>query len=347
MPTIRRRGNKWQAMVRKQGHDHVSRSFTHRSDAEVWARSQEVDQERRGLPTSLRVLKRTTVQELLIRYRDEVSSKKKSRDMETYVINAILREPFVLRRLHELTPDDFTGYRDRRLKAVSPGGLRRQMTILKHVFTVAFREWGVPLPVNPMAAISMPKTNPARTRRLMDGEWIRLTGALKECRQKDMEPLVRLALLTGMRRGELLALKASDVDLKRQIVWVRVSKNGHPRAIPLSPRALTLVRDQAREKSDALFDLTAEAVKKSWQRVVVRAGLSDLHFHDLRHEAISSFFELGLTAPEVASISGHRDARQLMRYAHALMPRIHAKLAAGDNNASTEGAREGTQRDSR
>lgn len=68
------------------------------------------------------------------------------------------------------------------------------------------------------------------------------------------------------------------------------------------------------------------ALRLSWVRITARAGIEDLHFHDLRHEAISRFFELGLTVPEVASISGHRDIRMLMRYAHADLGRLRKKL---------------------
>ena len=62
----------------------------------------------------------------------------------------------------------------------------------------------------------------------------------------------------------------------------------------------------------------------SWVSVSAHSdpGCPDLHFHDLRHEAISRFFEMGLTTPEVASISGHRDIRMLMRYAHPMRQRI-------------------------
>jgi integrase len=68
--------------------------------------------------------------------------------------------------------------------------------------------------------------------------------------------------------------------------------------------------------------MSPNALKLAWERVRRRAGCSDLHFHDLRHEAIMRFFEMGLTTPEVASISGHRDIRMLMRYAHPMRQRI-------------------------
>ena len=64
----------------------------------------------------------------------------------------------------------------------------------------------------------------------------------------------------------------------------------------------------------------------AWQRLVRRANIQDLHFHDLRHEAVSRFFEMGLTVPEVALISGHRDARMLFRYTHLRAEDIVAKL---------------------
>jgi integrase len=75
-----------------------------------------------------------------------------------------------------------------------------------------------------------------------------------------------------------------------------------------------------------VFPITACTIKMAWGRMLKDTDIKDLHFHDLRHEAISRFFELGLTVPEVASISGHRDMRMLMRYAHADHKLIIGKL---------------------
>jgi integrase len=68
--------------------------------------------------------------------------------------------------------------------------------------------------------------------------------------------------------------------------------------------------------------MAPNAFRLAWERVRRRAGLDDLHFHDLRHEALSRFFEMGLTTPEVASISGHRDPRMLFRYSHPMRQRV-------------------------
>ena len=73
--------------------------------------------------------------------------------------------------------------------------------------------------------------------------------------------------------------------------------------------------------------MTANAVRLAWERLRVRAGLPDLRLHDLRHEAVSRFFEYGLSVLEVALISGHRDPRMLSRYTHLRPENVAEKLA--------------------
>lgn len=93
MASIRKRGTKWQAQVRRLGSPAVTRSFLQRADAVTWATQVEAHTDRRGLPPDLRVLDRTTLADVLVRYRDTVVHLKKSRDVEIAVLNAILRQP--------------------------------------------------------------------------------------------------------------------------------------------------------------------------------------------------------------------------------------------------------------
>src|SRR5690606_38199310 len=124
---------------------------------------------------------------------------------------------------------------------------------------------------------------------------------------------VRLAIETGMRRGEILALRWRNVSLAKAFVTVVESKNGYSRTVPLNLYALRILQEMrgitGPEKDNLVFPITPMSLRLAWNRLLRRAGIDDLHFHDLRHEAISRFFELGLTVPEVASISGHRDMR--------------------------------------
>ena len=121
-----------------------------------------------------------------------------------------------------------------------------------------------------------------------------------------------------MRRSELLNAKWRDVNWKDHTLRIPVAKNGHARTIPLAREALSILSNlgNVHDPEARIFPLSCESVKLAWKRLVTRAKIGDLHFHDLRHEAVSRFFELGLTLPEVALISGHKDPRMLFRYTH-------------------------------
>ena len=116
------------------------------------------------------------------------------------------------------------------------------------------------------------------------------------------------------------------MDLEARTVLLRDTKNGRPRTVPLSPRALEIIRGTPRV-GDTIFVVSPNAVRLAWERLKRRAGVFGLRFHDLRHEAISRFFAKGLNMPEVAAISGHRDPRMLMRYTHPKAAEIAVKLA--------------------
>jgi integrase len=130
-----------------------------------------------------------------------------------------------------------------------------------------------------------------------------------------------------MRRGEILAIRQNHFDPANRTLLIPETKTGYSRTIPLTKLAAQLLS----QGDDPVFPITANAFRLAWERVKVRAKIDDLHFHNLRHEAISRFFEMGLNAPEVALISGHRDMRMLARYTHPQRQLITQKLdAAGD-----------------
>ena len=72
--------------------------------------------------------------------------------------------------------------------------------------------------------------------------------------------------------------------------------------------------------------LTRSGLQQAFRRLTRKLNIENLRFHDLRHEALSHFFELGLSVPEVQLISGHKTVDQLMRYSHARMFEIKNKL---------------------
>jgi len=129
--------------------------------------------------------------------------------------------------------------------------------------------------------------------------------------------------------GELLNMRWRDVWVQRRTLDIPVAKNGHARTIPLSSGALMALRalnDSGTSPAERILPITHDAAKMAWKRLAKRVGLTDLRFHDLRHEAISRFFQKGLSVPEVALISGHRGPRMLFRYTHPRAEEIAAKL---------------------
>lgn len=117
------------------------------------------------------------------------------------------------------------------------------------------------------------------------------------------------------------------MDLQARTAHLPQTKNGKSRTVPLSAAALAILESQERPaESDVVFPSTGNAVRLAWERLKKRAGVEDLRFHDLRHEAISQFFEHGLSMAEVSAISGHKDPRMLMRYTHLRAEDIAGKL---------------------
>jgi integrase len=329
MASIRKHRVKWQVRVRRDGVA-VTKTFTAKQDAQTWARQTEAKAERRELPPDIKKLAQITLADLITRYRDEVTIRKKGAEMETTILNAFLRHPICTKRLCDLTTADFARYRDERLQEIRDNSLRRQLNPIQNMFNVAKKEWDIPIPLNPVSALGFKANDDQRERRVEEDEWGRLMRAVKAARNPYIEPLMRLAQETGMRRSEMLRIIPKHVNLKRRELYVPPGKNDKARTIVLTQAAVDLLEKRLDDtgKNGRLFPITAEAVKCAWRRVRRRAGLKDenLRFHDFRHEAISRFFEMDLSVPEVASQSGHKDARMLLRYGHAMRSKIMAKL---------------------
>jgi integrase len=174
---------------------------------------------------------------------------------------------------------------------------------------------------NPVRGVRMPSHRPGRDRRLVEGE----EDALLEAAGCPWtRAAIVLAIETAMRQGELLALRWDDVMADR--VLVRTSKNGRPRVVALSSRARAVLAEMPRSLTGRLLPLTKMALDHRWRTARDGAGVTDLTFHDLRHEAVSRLFEKGLTTEEVMGMSGHRTYSQLFRYTHLRANTLAAKL---------------------
>ncbi|MDB5525663.1 MAG: site-specific integrase [Rhizobium sp.] len=328
MASVRKKNDKWQVQVRRKGFPAVSQTFLKKSDASEWARMMESKLDRRDLPSDPKLLKSTKLSELIERYRDEIVVAKKCASVETIILNAFLRHKICQKFLSDITLIDWIKYRDERVLTITGKSLKRELSPVVHMFRVANKEWGYDIRENPLSRLSIKSDDRRRERRLSPVEELKLTQAAKRTLRDYLSPVILLALETGMRRGELLSIRTDHVDFRRRLLSVPETKNGESRTIPLTEKALEILRERFAIATDdgRLFSVSATALQLSWQRTCRRANIENLHFHDLRHEAISRFFEMGLTTPEVALISGHKDIRMLFRYAHGTQKAILEKF---------------------
>lgn len=333
MASVQKRNGKWQARVRRAGHATRAKSFISRTDALRWVREAELELDRSGFGYDHTMLERTTVADLLTRYRREITPTKRGHASEAKRIDVFLRYPWTALTLARVTPQTFAQHRDRRSREVEAGTVIRELGLLHTVFEIARQEWDIPLQENPIARVRKPRAAAGRKRRLEPNELTGLLQSCSACRSDWLQPGILLAIETAMRRGEILNIRLTDIDTVNCLLSIPETKTDTPRTIPLTVRAVEILSALAAQAGTdgRLFPISANAFRLAWERCKGRTaahipGITDLRFHDLRHEAVSRLFELGLSVPEVASISGHKDPRMLFRYTHLKPQDIVAKL---------------------
>ena len=165
MATIDKRSNgRWRVRIRNRRAPALSKTFTRKLDAERWARDTEILIEQGHFTQSDVQLK--TLKDILERYRNDITSKKRGRDAEDYRIKKMMKHNICLKEITVLSPSHFAYYRDERLKQVSPTTVRKECALFSHALNVAKNEWGCLIGNNPLSMIKLPTNNPSRTRRL-------------------------------------------------------------------------------------------------------------------------------------------------------------------------------------
>lgn len=267
-----------------------------------------------------------TVKAALESYLKEVTPTKKGAEIEKTRINKILRYPIASLSMYTASPEDVEDFLDELTEeGLSSSSLARYYSLLSVIWKTAIKKWRKDIP-NPFDRLQPPDNNKPRKRRLEQGEEEALISALREG-DPEFLALVEMAIETAARQGELLKLTWGDVSFSRvdgevthgvAILWD--TKNGETRAAPLSReacRSLLRIRpSQAPDPKGRVFNVSKTQLRATWEAARTEAGCPDLRFHDLRHEAVSRLFELGLDVVTVSEISGHKTMSVLKDYAH-------------------------------
>ena len=326
MGCVRKRGKSWNAQVRVSGWRSFTKSFSKKSDAVIWIKELEYKLRSAPLPDVI-IDSKVTLNELLLKYAEEVFPTHKGCKSEICRLKSIGRRWIGELDTRYLTKQHFIQYRDDRLKVVSGGSVKSELSLIKRVMDTAVKKWEYGIPYNPIYQIEFPKGSNARTRRLIGDEKERLLTASSLQRNIFITPIIEFAIETGMRRSEILKLRWCDVDLENGFASLYDTKNGEDRRVPLTRRCIEVLQTVPRTH-EQVFPISATCLRLAWNRARNKAGITDLRFHDLRHEAVSRFFEMGMSVPEVALISGHKDVRQLFRYTHLNPENVFKKYAA-------------------
>ena len=323
MATISNRKNKWQARVRRNGQPSITKTFLIKQDAEKWARSVEIEIDR-GTFINTDFAQKTLFKEILQKYLNHVAPNMRSADNQSIRVRKLMKHPIAEVNMAHLSPKHMADYRDERLKVIKPNTVIRELAILSSVINHARREWGLNI-INPVTMIKKPSSTPGRNRMLNEEELGRLFIQLEKI-SPWYKPLTEFALETAMRRGELMSLLWVNVNFEKSVAFLPLTKNGDSRYVPLSVKAIGILKLLPRGIDGRVFPLSKGTVSVLFLRATRRAKISDIHFHDLRHMALTKLSEKFTNILELASISGHRELKMLQRYVHIKAEDLVKKL---------------------
>ncbi|MBL0220062.1 MAG: site-specific integrase [Myxococcales bacterium] len=322
MPTIRRKttadgSTRWEAQVRLRDVPPTSATFRTRAQAQAWAASKERElREARAfgfVPSARFTLGDAVARYLAGELRLLAPSEQPRRASQ---LRRWTAELGAARPLASISPADVAAVRDRLADAVSPARVNRYLAALSRLFTVARTSWHLARD-NPAAHVAKMREPPGRALFLDREQAAALLSACHLERSPDLAPLATLALATGARSGELLALEWRDVDLAAGRATFRRTKNGSDRTVPLAGLARVALLERLRPGTPPTGRVFPRPFPRdAFDRAKRRAGLAPLRFHDLRHTFASWLAMAGATLPELAEALGHRTLAMVRRYAH-------------------------------
>ena len=337
MASILKRGPyQFQATIRLKGFQSQSRTFETKREAEAWATIVESEMIRGVFVHQEKEAEQTSLRTALERYRDEIVPLKRHPYQENGRINRWLKNDLCNRSLASLRGVDFAQYRDKRRRdGRAENTIRLELQLINHLFEIARKEWGMESLSNPLNNIRKPSNSNARSRRLEADEYARIHEQLSKSSNRYAAPAFDLAIETSLRRGTLFNLRWEWINLSTRMIrfpthMLTTANKGIPAVLPLSNKAVSVLRSlymgDEQPKQGLILDTTANAIGIIWHKCLKKLGITDLHWHDLRHEAASRLFEKGLHPMEVASITGHRSMQMLKRYTHLRPENLLAKL---------------------
>lgn len=337
----------YHAEIRLKGYPPQRESFRTRTLAKKWIQDTE-SSIRDGRHFRTAEAKKHTVKDLIERFISQWLTKYPERVVRQTAYLAWWKSRLGHLLLADLTPVILAEARDALLAEKTPrqtirnpSTVNRYLAAFSRALTIAVKEWGW-LDDTPMRKVSKPSEGKGRNRLLSIEEKDRLLQACRSSSSPFLYPIVSIALLTGMRFGEIVNLKWEDIDFTNKIITLEKTKNGERRMLPLT-EAVEKILIHFR-KTDIASGLIFKPIsptnrngvvdiRNAFMKALKQAQISDFRFHDLRHASASYLAMNGATQGELMTILGHKSPNMTRRYAHysqkhvaTLMERMHVNL---------------------
>lgn len=323
---------RWWVQIEVAG-QRESGTFDTKREADAWA-------QRRA--TELREMKTSptgdfkTLQQALREYADKVSPTKRGGDKEIIRLHAFegaAHQPMPLRKMvTAITSDDLAAWRDARLKVTARGSVLRDMTLLSHVFEIMRRDWRW-IHTNPMRDVSRP-AEPDHREVIIHGPQVRLMlrqlgwqGSRRPCRSVSEAVAVcfLVALMTGMRAGELCALQWGDIKEHHARLHTDKVNKSMGRDVPLTPTAKRTIELMRGFDNDQVFGLKAQTLDALFRRNRDRAGLSGFTFHDARHTAATAIAQK-IHVLDLCKVFGWKNTKRALTYYNPKMADLARRM---------------------
>jgi integrase len=337
----------YHAEVRLKGYPPQRASFRTRTLAKKWVQDTE-SSIRDGRHFRTAEAKKHTVKDLIDRFTGQWLSQFPHRIVRQTAYLAWWKDRLGHLLLADLTPSILAEARDVLLAEKTPRDtIRNPSTVNRYIaafsraLTIAVKEWGW-LDDTPMRKVSKPAEGNGRNRLLGLEEKERLLHVCKGSLNPHLYPIVSLALLLGMRFGEIVGLKWENIDYANRLITLEKTKNGDARILPLTPVVEEILKLCFR--TDIAHGLVFKPssptnrsgvvdIRNAFIKALKQANIQNFRFHDLRHAAASYLAMNGATQGELMTILGHKSPSMTRRYAHysqkhvaTLLEKMHNSL---------------------
>jgi len=245
----------------------------------------------------------------------EIYSKQNKKSWTRDEVSLKSLKPFFKgKTIQDVGPELIERYKAKRKTEVSPATVNRELAFLKTMFNKAV-EWGR-LESSPLKNIKKFKEPNSKDRILNVDEMKSLIDAA----DNHLEPILIIALNTGMRKGEILSLKWENIKLSKRYIHLEDSKAGKSRDVPMNGLVIEALSAIPQNSEYVFFNPRTggaiQDVKTAFKTACEKVRIKGLRFHDLRHTAATRMVEAGVDLVTVSRILGHSSIQMTMRYAH-------------------------------